>query len=172
MATSALVNLSMLPEEYHDFADVFSKSKAGKLADHRPYDLKITLDEGFKAPFCLLALFTPCPRRNLPLSASSLTRTLPQGSSVPHTPHVELWSFSSERKMVLFNFASTSKASTRSQRRIVIRFRSFPICSTHHKKHESTLKSTSGMHTIWFALQQETNGRPPSGLIMDPLSGW
>ena len=28
-------------KEYHDFADIFSKSKAGVLADHRPYDLKI-----------------------------------------------------------------------------------------------------------------------------------
>ena len=31
--------------------DVFSKSKAGKLADHWPYDLKITLDEGTIPPF-------------------------------------------------------------------------------------------------------------------------
>jgi len=45
------VNLSQLPEEYHDFADVFSKTKAGKLAEHRPYDLKITLDEGSTPPF-------------------------------------------------------------------------------------------------------------------------
>ena len=49
--TSAPVDLSTLPEEYHDFADVFNKSKAGKLADHRPYDLKITLDEGTVPPF-------------------------------------------------------------------------------------------------------------------------
>jgi len=28
------VNLTNLPEEYHDFADVFSKTKAGKLAEH------------------------------------------------------------------------------------------------------------------------------------------
>ena len=48
---SALVDLSMLPEDYHDFTDVFSKSKAGKLADHQPYDLKITLDEGIIPPF-------------------------------------------------------------------------------------------------------------------------
>jgi len=43
--------MNNVPEEYHDFADVFSKSKAGKLADHRPYDLKITLDEGTSPPF-------------------------------------------------------------------------------------------------------------------------
>ena len=34
VTTSTLVDLSMLPAEYHDFVDMFSKSKAGKLADH------------------------------------------------------------------------------------------------------------------------------------------
>ena len=28
------VDMSAVPEDYHDFVDVFSKSKAGKLADH------------------------------------------------------------------------------------------------------------------------------------------
>src|SRR5882672_10551191 len=45
------VNMSSVPKDYNDFADVFSKSKAGKLADHRLYDLKITLDEGTGLPF-------------------------------------------------------------------------------------------------------------------------
>ena len=51
VTTSTLVNLSTLPEEYHNLADVFSKLKAGKLADHWPYNLKITLDEGTVLPF-------------------------------------------------------------------------------------------------------------------------
>src|SRR5882672_7229994 len=52
MTTSEIpVDMSSVPEDYHDFADVFSKSKAGKLADHRPYDLKITLDEGTAPPY-------------------------------------------------------------------------------------------------------------------------
>ena len=38
--------MSTVPKDYHDFVDIFSKSKAGKLADHQPYDHKITLDEG------------------------------------------------------------------------------------------------------------------------------
>ena len=49
--SSALVNLNALPEDYHDFTDMFSKSKAGKLAEHQPYNLKITLDEGTVPPF-------------------------------------------------------------------------------------------------------------------------
>ena len=44
------VNLDGVLKEYHDFADVFSKSKAGILADHHPYDLKITLEDGASPP--------------------------------------------------------------------------------------------------------------------------
>jgi len=52
MTTSEqLVDMSSVPEDYHYFTDVFSKYKAGKLADHRPYDLKITLDKGTAPPF-------------------------------------------------------------------------------------------------------------------------
>ena len=48
------VHLTSLPEEYRDFVDVFSKSKAGKLAKHRPYNLKITLNEGTVPLFGLI----------------------------------------------------------------------------------------------------------------------
>ena len=44
------VNLDGVPKKYHDFADVFSKSKASVLANHCPYDLKITLEEGASLP--------------------------------------------------------------------------------------------------------------------------
>ena len=40
------LDLSSIPEDYHDFANVFSKAKAEKLAPHRPYNLKINLEEG------------------------------------------------------------------------------------------------------------------------------
>jgi len=43
-------DLSSIPEEYHDFADVFDKAKANILASHRPYDLKINLEEGSTPP--------------------------------------------------------------------------------------------------------------------------
>jgi len=43
-------DLSQVPAEYHDFADVFSKSKAFTLALHRPYDLKIEILEGTAPP--------------------------------------------------------------------------------------------------------------------------
>jgi hypothetical protein len=43
-------DLANIPEEYHDFADVFSKNKAETLAPHCPYDLKIELEEGTTPP--------------------------------------------------------------------------------------------------------------------------
>ena len=59
LTSSAPVNLNTLPEDYHDFADIFSKLKAGKLADHQPYDIKITLDEGTVPPFGPHLLLVP-----------------------------------------------------------------------------------------------------------------
>ena len=44
-------DLSKIPSEYHDFAEVFSKTEAHKLPEHRPYDLKIPLQEGTTPPF-------------------------------------------------------------------------------------------------------------------------
>ncbi|CAA7260800.1 unnamed protein product [Cyclocybe aegerita] len=43
------VDLSSVLEDYHDFPDVFSKSKANTLAPHRPYDLKIDLEEDYRS---------------------------------------------------------------------------------------------------------------------------
>jgi hypothetical protein len=45
------VDLSYIPAEYHQYADVFSKKKADTLAPHRPYDLKIHLEEGTSPPW-------------------------------------------------------------------------------------------------------------------------
>ena len=39
-------DLSNIPSEYHEFADVFSKTKAEVFAPHHSYNLKINLEEG------------------------------------------------------------------------------------------------------------------------------
>ena len=43
-------DLSHVPEEYHDFADVFNKCKADTLPAHCPYDLKINLEDRATPP--------------------------------------------------------------------------------------------------------------------------
>ena len=44
------IDLTGVPEKYHDFADVFSKSKGDALPPHRDVDLKIDLLEGTEPP--------------------------------------------------------------------------------------------------------------------------
>ena len=48
--TSDNSDLSGIPPDYHNFADVFSKNKADMLAPHREHDLKIDLEEGASPP--------------------------------------------------------------------------------------------------------------------------
>ena len=43
-------DLSNIPSEYHEFANVFSQTKAEILPPHHPYDLKINLKEGAQSP--------------------------------------------------------------------------------------------------------------------------
>jgi len=47
---SEKINLSSIPEEYHEYANVFSKSKAETLAPHHPYDLQINLEKDSHPP--------------------------------------------------------------------------------------------------------------------------
>jgi len=41
-------DLSNVSSEYHEFADVFSKTKAEVLTPHYSYDFKINLEEGIQ----------------------------------------------------------------------------------------------------------------------------
>ena len=40
------IDLSSIPEDYHEFQDIFNKSSASTLPPHHPYNLKIELKEG------------------------------------------------------------------------------------------------------------------------------
>jgi len=42
---SKKIDLSSVPEEYHEYANVFSKSKVETLTLHYPYDLQIDLEK-------------------------------------------------------------------------------------------------------------------------------
>ncbi|KAG6328585.1 hypothetical protein ID866_10504 [Astraeus odoratus] len=53
------LNLSFIPLEYHNFADVFSKAKATELPPHRNFDLKIELEEGASPPLSTIYSLSP-----------------------------------------------------------------------------------------------------------------
>jgi Reverse transcriptase (RNA-dependent DNA polymerase)/RNase H-like domain found in reverse transcriptase/Integrase zinc binding domain/Chromo (CHRromatin Organisation MOdifier) domain/Integrase core domain/Retroviral aspartyl protease len=50
-ATTEASELALIPKEYHEFADVFSKGKAEELPTHAPYDHSIPLQGGTTPPF-------------------------------------------------------------------------------------------------------------------------
>jgi len=52
-------DLDIVPPEYRDYADVFSKAKASELPPHRDYDLKIDLEEGTSPPLGTLYSLSP-----------------------------------------------------------------------------------------------------------------
>ena len=43
--------MSSVPNEYHEFLDIFNKTHANTLGPHKPYDLKIELKDGAIPPF-------------------------------------------------------------------------------------------------------------------------
>jgi len=47
-------DLSNILSEYHEFANVFSKTKAKVLTPHHPYNLQINLEEGIQPPVGLI----------------------------------------------------------------------------------------------------------------------
>ena len=48
--SDASVHLSSIPKKYHDLLDVFNKERASTLNPHRPYDLKIKLEDRQSLP--------------------------------------------------------------------------------------------------------------------------
>ena len=49
-STSIVPDLAGVPLDYHDFKEVFSKTKATSLPPHRPYDCAIDLQPGISPP--------------------------------------------------------------------------------------------------------------------------
>ena len=54
--TETLPDLSSVPTDYHEFANVFRKGKAYKLPPHCPYNLKIDLEDGIPPPSQMYSL--------------------------------------------------------------------------------------------------------------------
>ena len=46
--------LPLLPKEYHEFADIFSRGDSDILLPHRPYDHRVLVKEDAKLPFSRL----------------------------------------------------------------------------------------------------------------------
>ena len=77
--------MSGIPEEYHEFADVFDKGKASQLPPHRPYDLKIDLEEGATPPIGTIYSLSPVELAALrKFLDENIATGLLRSSSSPH----------------------------------------------------------------------------------------
>jgi len=79
------LDLSGVPSDYHKFADVFNKEKASQLPPHRPYDLKIDLEEGSAPPLGTIYPLSPAELEALrKFLDENITTGLLRSSSSPH----------------------------------------------------------------------------------------
>ena len=85
----AVPDLSSVPKEYHDFADVFSKTQALILTLHWEYDLKIELEEGANLPSGRLYSLSPVELETLQAFIDeNLCFGFIQPTSSSHAAHV------------------------------------------------------------------------------------
>ncbi len=91
--------------EYHDFADVFSDSLSEKLPEHRPYNLKINIEEGTSP---LLGPIYSLSESELKALCELLMITSVADSSHPHVLPMELQYFLSRKRPVNSVFVSIS----------------------------------------------------------------
>ena len=95
-------DLSNVPSEYHEFTEVFSKTKAEILTPHHPYDLKINLEEDAQP------LVGPIYSLLVSEQETLLRKTSIWVSSNQSHLCIVHWSYSLRRKMVHYASVSTS----------------------------------------------------------------
>jgi len=111
-------DLSNVPSEYHEFADIFSKTKAEILPSYHPYDLKINLEEGVQPPVGPIYSLSASEQESL--TRNPLRKISTQVLSDQPYLHTVHWSYSLRRKMVHCTSVLTSVVLTASLRRIII----------------------------------------------------
>ena len=95
-------NLSGVPQEYHDFADIFSKAKATTLTLHHKYDLHIDLEEGASP---LLGIVYSLSQTELGVLQTFINEHLSYSFIWQSTLLMEPLFYSFTRRMVLSAFA-------------------------------------------------------------------
>jgi len=79
------IDLSTILEEYHEYTDVFSKSKAETLTPHRPYDLRIDLEEDSHPPVGTIYSLSKFEQKTLKeFINKNLTNGFIHSTSSPH----------------------------------------------------------------------------------------
>jgi len=164
-SASTLPDLDIVPPEYREYVDVFSKAKASELPPHHDYDLKIDLEEGTSPPLGTLYSLSP-----VELSAlwTFIDENLNTGFIHPTT--------SSHAAPVLFVKKKDGSL------RLCVDFRGLnkitkkdsyplPLISDLLDSPSQVPRSTSSMPTTSSGLLWAMSGKLPSARAMVPTSG-
>ena len=158
-------DLSLIPEEYHDYADVFDKAKSMQLAPHRPYDLKIDLEEGASPPIVPMYPLSQVELKTLQEFIDEHLRTgFIQSSSSPHRAPV-LFAHKKDGSLHLcIDFQGLNWISKKDQ---------YPLLTSYPRRAKPafTPQLISGTLITWFTLWKATNEKPPFGPATAPLNG-
>jgi len=165
---SEKIDLSAIPEEYHKYANVFSKSKAETLAPHCPYDLQIDLEKDSHPPVGTIYSLSKFEQEALKeFIDENLTNGFTRSTSSLHRAPVLFVKKKDGSLQLCVDFRGLNKITKKDQYPL-------PLISDlldSPAKLTFTPRSTSGTRIIWSALPRETNGKPPSGLAMVPSNG-
>ena len=157
--------MSSIPEEYHDFADVFDEVQADVLAEHRPYDLKIVLEEGASPP---LGRIIPLSPREQEALREFLDTHLQTGfispSNSPHGAPVLFIPKKDGKLRLCVDFRGLNRNTKKDRYPL-------PLISDLLDAPRNTQKSILNMLTISFALPRATNGKLHFGLAGDLMNG-
>ena len=152
-------DLSNIPKEYHDFADIFSKAKAEKLAPHKPYNLKINLEEGTSPP---IVLMYPLSQSKLEVLHNFLNDHLQTGficqTSSSHGALVIFTLKKDKTIRLCIDFRGLNKITKKTN----IPFRLFPTSLPLRVKPISIPPLISNMPISLSVLQTVMNGKPLS----------
>ena len=161
-------DLSHIPEEYHDFADVFSKAKADTLPPHRPYDLKIDLEEGSSPPVGTLYSLSQSEVLALREFIDEHVRIgFIRPSNSPHGAPVLFVRKKDGSLRLCVDFRGLNKISKKD--RYPLPFISDLLSTAGKARLYTTIDLRHTYH--WSALRMVMNGKPHSAPVTDLLNG-
>ena len=118
-------DLFNVPSEYHEFANIFSKTKAEVLTSYYSYNLKINLEEGAQPLVGPIYFFLASEQEFLKESLRKTSTQILSNQPYLYTIHL---SYLLRKKIVHCTFVLTSAVLTASLRRITIDFYLSLIC--------------------------------------------
>ena len=153
-STKNTLDLSAIPPEYQNYADIFSKAKASELPPHCKYDLKIDLEEGTFPPLGTIYSLSLVELEALwTFINKNLCTGFIQPSSSPHAAPVLFIKKKDSSLQLCVDFQGLNKISKKDH--CPLPLISDLLNSPSHAKIYSNIDLQHAYHLVWIALGDE-----------------